>query len=80
VTSDLLFRELHFQSQWIGEPIRYIGKAGEQVDVDDFGFRVVLLQRCEVSVGDAAGCARKLFDVCQSREGPPSPLRSARLA
>ena len=47
--SDLLFRELHFQSQWISEAVRYIGKARQQVDVDDFWFRELLLQWREVA-------------------------------
>src|ERR1035438_6582775 len=74
--SDSLFRELHFQSQRVGEAVGQIGQTRQQVDVDDFRFREVLADSREVAVGDVVRRARQFFDI---DEGNPFFFAVARI-
>src|SRR4029077_18401380 len=64
---NLLFRELHFQSQRIRKAIGQICKAGQQMQIDNLRIVEVLLQRSEVRVVHGMRVASKLFRVSNGR-------------
>ena len=62
---DLFLQELHLQPERIGETIRQVSEAGQEVDVDDLGIVEVLSQHDEIGVVDRVGIAGELLGVGQ---------------
>src|SRR5579863_8396546 len=60
---DFFFGEFQFQAERVGEAVGEVGQAGEQVEIDDFGFGEFFFQDGDVGVGDVVRGTGEFFSI-----------------